>query len=143
MTLYVDASALLRLVLREPGPVADLRQADTLISSELLGVESLRTIDRLRLTGALTLEEASVRAASVNAWLDAVNLVRLRPTVIARASLPLPLPLGTLDALHLATALLWRERRDEPVSIATHDAAFARAARAYGFQVAGVDPDAV
>ena len=143
MTLYVDASALLRLVLREPGPIVDLQQADTLVSSELLGVESLRTIDRLRVTGALTLDEASVRAASINEWLDAVNLVRLRPAVIARASLPLPWALGTLDALHLATALLWRERRDEPVRVATHDAAFGRAARAYGFQVSGVDPDAL
>ena len=29
--------------------------------------------------------------------------------VLARASLPLPTPIGTLGAIHLATAMLWRE----------------------------------
>lgn len=138
MTTYVDASALLRLILREPGPPVELAHAEALVSSELLGVECLRTIDRLRLAGALTMQEASVRTAAIAEWLDAVDLVRLTPPVIARAGLPLPLALGTLDSLHLATALIWHERNEQDVTIATHDAALAQAARAFGFAVVGV-----
>jgi predicted nucleic acid-binding protein len=51
---YLDTSALLRLVLREPGALEVVRSSEALISSELLAVESLRTIDRLRLQGTLT-----------------------------------------------------------------------------------------
>ncbi len=51
---------------------------------------------------------------------------------------PLPTPLGTLDAIHLATALLWRETRDPDLLVATHDRALALAARGSGFRVIGI-----
>jgi hypothetical protein len=51
---YVDTSALLRLVLREGGALDELLDYEQLISSELIAVESCRTIDRLRLQGSLT-----------------------------------------------------------------------------------------
>ncbi len=120
MIAYLDASALLRVVLREPGPAVDLRAFDQLVSSELLGVEALRTIDRLRLTGALSTPEAETRAAKVRDWLDAADLLLLRGPVLSRACDPLPVPLGTLDAIHLVTALAWRDQLDEPLVIATH-----------------------
>jgi hypothetical protein len=47
-------------------------------------------------------------------------------------------PVKTLDALHLASALLWRERSGDPLVFATHDPQQARAARALGFDCAGV-----
>jgi hypothetical protein len=49
----------------------------------------------------------------------------------------MPIPLGTLDALHLSTALLWSEMRNENLVMATHDRALAMAARASGLQVIG------
>jgi hypothetical protein len=57
--------------------------------------------------------------------------------ILARASEPLPIPLGTLDALHLATALVWRERMRQRPVIATHDVGLAVASRAFGFEVVG------
>jgi predicted nucleic acid-binding protein len=135
---YIDTSALLRLVLREPGALDDLRSYDALVSSELVAVESARTIDRLRLQGALTVEEAAARQRTVTEWLEAIDLVLLRPLVLSRASEPLPTPLGTLDAIHLATALIWRERMGGLPTIATHDGALGLAARTFGFDVRGV-----
>jgi predicted nucleic acid-binding protein len=135
---YLDTSALLRIVLREAGALDDLRTYDGLVSSELIAVESARTIDRLRTHGALTMDEAAERIAVVNEWLEAVDLVLLRPPVLSRASEPIPLPLGTLDALHLATALLWRDRIGPLPQLVTHDAALGAAARGYGFEVRGV-----
>ena len=138
MTAYIDTSALLRVILREPGALDDLRSYETLVSSELLAVESVRTIDRLRLQGALTVEEAAVRLRTITEWLEAIDLVLLRPPVLSRASEPLPIPLGTLDAIHLATALIWRERMGALATVATHDSALGLAARTFGFDVRGI-----
>ena len=137
MIAYIDTSALLRLVLREPGALEQLRSYDALVASELIAVESARTVDRLRLQGSLTPEEAATRLRTVNEWLEGIDLVLLRPAVLSRASDPMPMPLGTLDALHLATALIWRERIGPLPAMATHDTALAGAARAFGFDVLG------
>jgi len=135
---YVDTSALLRTVLREPGALDDLRTYDRLVSSELIAVESARTIDRLRNQGTLTLDQAAERLGLVNEWLEAVDLVLLRPPVMSRASEPMPMPLGTLDAIHLATALVWRDRIGPLPQVLTHDAALGAAARGFGFDVRGI-----
>jgi predicted nucleic acid-binding protein len=135
---YVDTSALLRIVLREPGALDDLRSYDALISSEVIAVESARTLDGLRLQGSLTPEEAAARSRIVNEWLEAIDLVLHRSPVLSRASEPMPMPLGTLDALHLATALIWRDRMGPVATMATHDTALGLAARAFGFEVRGI-----
>ena len=137
MIAYIDTSALLRIVLREPGAVDDLRTYDALVSSELIAVESARTIDRLRNQGILTMEEATERIGVINEWLEAVDLVLLRPLVLSRASEPMPMPVGTLDAIHLATALIWRDRLGPLPQMVTHDAALGAAARSFGFEVRG------
>ena len=138
MIAYIDTSALLRIVLREPGALDELRTWDALVSSELIAVESARTIDRLRLQGALTGEEAAARQRTVHEWLEAIDLVLLRTPVLSRASEPMPMPLGTLDALHLATALIWRDRMGSLPTLATHDTALGLAAQAFGFDVRGI-----
>jgi predicted nucleic acid-binding protein len=135
---YLDTSALLRLVLRESGSLdKEVRSWEGLVSSELLAVESLRTIDRLRLQGDLSAEEAASRRATAMEWLEAVDLVLLQRPILARASEPFPTPLGTLDALHLATALVWRDRMHQALVMATHDRDLALAARSFGLDVRG------
>jgi predicted nucleic acid-binding protein len=138
VTAYIHTSALLRLVLREAAALEDLQSYDALVSSELIAVESARAIDRLRLQGALTMEEAAERLRAVTHWLEAIDLVLLRPPVLSRASEPLPTLLGFLDAIHLATALIWRERIGEVRTMATHDSALGLAARTFGFDVRGI-----
>jgi predicted nucleic acid-binding protein len=134
---YLDTSALLRLVLGEPGALAGLRSSEALVSSELIAVESLRTIDRLRLQGALSAEEAASRRALATEWLEAVDLVLIQRSILSRASEPFPTPLGTLDALHLATALVWRDRMRQALVMATHDRNLALGARTFGIEVVG------
>lgn len=136
MRAYLDTSALLRVVLREPGAL-DLRTFRAFTSSEIIATESRRTIDRLRLLGALTVEEAAARNAAVGEWLEATDLVLLRAPVLDRAGQPLPTALGTLDAIHLATMLVWRERLGSSLVVATHDMALGTAARSFGFEVVG------
>jgi predicted nucleic acid-binding protein len=134
---YLDTSALLRLVLREPGGLEEIRSCEALVSSELLAVEALRTIDRLRLQSALSTDEASARRVIVTDWLESVDLILLQRPILSRAGEPFPVPLGTLDAIHLATALVWRDRAQQALVMATHDAGLAAAARAFGIEVLG------
>ena len=138
MIVYLDTSALLRIVLRERGALDEIRSSEALVSSELLAIESLRTLDRLRLQGSLTADEAASRRGAVTDWLEAVDLVLLREPILSRASEPFPVPLGTLDALHLATALVWRDRTRQSLVMATHDGGLALAARTYGIEALGV-----
>jgi hypothetical protein len=64
--------------------------------------------------------------------------VLTRPPVLSRASEPMAMPLGTLDAMHLATALIWRDRVGPLSAIATHDSMLGAAALAFGFDVLGI-----
>jgi predicted nucleic acid-binding protein len=135
---YLDTSALLRLVLREPGALEELRSCEAFVSSELTAVESLRTIDRLRIQGALSTEEAASRRETAMGWLEAVDLVLLQRPILVRASEPFPTPLGTLDAVHLSTALVWQDRMRQRLVMATHDRDLALAARSFGFEIRGI-----
>ena len=74
---------------------------------------------------------------TVTEWLEAIDLVLLRSPVLSRASEPMPMPLGSLDAVHLATALIWRDRVGPLSAMATHDPVLASAARSFGFDVLG------
>jgi predicted nucleic acid-binding protein len=135
---YVDSSVLLRLVLGEPKALrpADL---DPALTSALTEVECLRTLDRLLAQGRLSADHLATRRAAIFDLLVAVEIVDLAPPILRRAAEPFPTPLGTPDALHLATALLWRERHPrDHTPFATHDVELARAARACGLDVTGV-----
>src|SRR5690606_8607914 len=82
MNAYLDTSVLLRLVLGEPAALDDLSTYEHLVSSELIAVESHRTIDRLRLQGALTVDAAIASLDRVTEWLQSVDQVLLRAPVL-------------------------------------------------------------
>ncbi len=139
MSCYVDSSVLLRVVLRAPGQLEGWERLEGTVTSELARVECLRTLDRLVIHGQLDAEEVPERMEAIHHILEAVDLLPLTPAVLARAAQRFSQPLGTLDAIHLATALLWRDATgEERAELATHDVELARAARAVGFEVLGV-----
>lgn len=137
MIPYIDSSVILRAVLGQPGVIGGLKEPGRAVSSSLARVECLRTLDRLRLEEGLSDTEITRRREAVFHLLDSLVLVEPGPSVLERAAQPLPTVLGTLDAIHLATALLWQELHREQVTVATHDIALARAARASGLEVLG------
>lgn len=137
MNAYIDSSALLRVVLGERAPVREWPRIDTPVSSEIVRIECLRTLDRARLKLGLVDEEVARRRGQLLEHLDSFDMVPLQPSVLARAAEPFPTSLRTLDALHLATAELVRGRYAE-LRFVTHDHELATAARALGFAVLGV-----
>lgn len=136
MNVYVDSSVLLRVVLGEPGRLRIWSKITTPVASELIRLECLRTIDRARIRFGLPDQEVASRRAAVLEAIDTFLLIPIQPALLERAAEPFPTLLGSLDALHLASALLVRDRFEELV-LATHDEVLALAARAVGFRVYG------
>jgi len=137
MTAYLDSSVLLRLVLGQAGTLSEWRTVRRGIASALVEVECLRTLDRLRLRERIPDTDLAIRRETVFRLLEAVELVEPTRAILTRAAHPLPTELGTLDAIHLATALAWQEREGLALTMATHDLALATAARASGLRVVG------
>ena len=136
MNVYVDSSVLLRVVLGERPRLRVWGRITNAVSSELIRLECLRTIDRARLRLGLADEVVAERRGSVLEAIEGFSLVAVVPPVLERAGEPFPTMLGSLDAIHLASALLVRNEFEE-LSLATHDDELALAARAVGFRVHG------
>lgn len=137
MTAYVDASVLLRVALGQPDALGEWARIERGISSALIATESLRTLDRLRQRVKLDDVEVARRRAKILEFIGALELVDIDAAVLDRAAQPMPTELGTLDAIHLATALLWKDMTGQHLTMATHDGALALASRAYGLPVIG------
>ncbi|MEZ4416143.1 MAG: PIN domain-containing protein [Gemmatimonadota bacterium] len=138
MIAYLDASVLLRMVLGQPGRLTQWRTIETGVTSSLAEVECLRTLDRLRLLEGLDDAVLAERRSALIRMFESMHVVDPTRTILNRASLPLPTTLGTLDAIHLATAMLWREETEADLVMATHDNALGLAAQAVGLAVIGV-----
>jgi uncharacterized protein len=136
LNAYVDSSVLLRIVLGEPEPLASWGRITQALSNELIRLECLRTIDRARVQNRLADVAVSRHRADVLEAIDGISLIPLTTPVLERAAEPFPTLLGSLDAIHLATALLVRDQYED-LMFATHDQQLAVAARAMGFAVAG------
>jgi hypothetical protein len=94
-------------------------------------------MDRLRFwTPPLDSQALAARREAAFRVLEGLETIEITRVVLARASQPLPTPLGTPDAIHLVSAMGWREQF-EGLLFATHDLALAAAARASGFEVLG------
>ena len=137
MIAYLDSSVLLRKVLRQPRALREWAAIRTGVASALAETECLRSLDRLRLRTGLSDRDLARRREAVFRLLESLEVVEVTAPVLARAAQPMPTELGTLDAIHLATALLWREHSGGDIVMATHDAALATAARACGLAVVG------
>ena len=124
--IYLDTSAMLKLLFDEAGSMGlrDYLSNDAaLVSSTLLVVEGRRGV----------LRRAPERIAKLDLLLTQVKTVAISDTIIESASrLPSPM-LRSLDAIHLATALLIREDVDALVS---YDDRLTAAATAHGLKTA-------
>jgi predicted nucleic acid-binding protein len=127
--IYLDSSVLLASVFREPrSPPVALWDAE-LTSSRLLQYEVWTRLNAYGLT--------SSHGERARSRLDRVNFVQLNETALARALQPFPIPLRTLDALHLATIDFLR-KNGEPIELVSYDGRLIMAAQAFGVPIAAL-----
>ena len=141
MIAYIDSSVLLRVVLTEDHPLKEWDDLEGGIASSLLTVEGYRTLDQLWHRDELTDSELAEKRVLFTTFLPNLEIQPLDQRVLDLAAQPLPTSLATLDAIHLATAMLYRASQpsdQRPIYFATHDVALARAAKAMHFDVIGV-----
>jgi len=138
LIVYLDTSVVLRVLFGQTAPLKEWGRWERAYSSELMGVEARRVIDRLRLESALD-DDGVVQAQEALTGIEqGIGTIRVTRVVLRRASLPMATVVKTLDAIHLASALLFQERHGQPLTFATHDRQQASAARALGYSVIGI-----
>ena len=119
--IYLDSSvALAHLLAEDRSPPESLWQ-QTLASSRLLEYEVWNRIHALRLGDS--------HGEAVRDLISRLALIELATPVLARALEPFPIPVRTLDALHLASIEFLRASRQE-VELVTYDFKLMAAARA-------------
>ncbi|MFQ5740877.1 MAG: type II toxin-antitoxin system VapC family toxin [Acidobacteriota bacterium] len=125
--VYLDSSALVKLILEEPESealLARLAYWANRVSSELAIVEVTRAARR-----ASTDPRVLSRAQRV---LAAVNLLRIERSMVERAALLEAVTLRSLDAIHLASALSFGGDLE---GMAVYDSRLQEAARQSGIPV--------
>ena len=119
--LYLDSSAIVKLVVREPGSSAlvDVVSSDPdVVSSAIAYTEVMRAIRR-----------AAGPTGRAEHVLRSIALVPVDQAILREAATLAPTSLRSLDAVHLASALSLRPDVDGFVS---YDARLSRAATAAG-----------
>lgn len=138
MPTYFDSSVVVSLFVDEPlsARAGALWLADEdRVSSSLLPIECINAQRRASSGGRVIAHGAASRLAALLEEVtlkqvddDVVEIVRRTPALTRCRS---------LDVVHLATALHFAERSDEPLVMATFDARMAEAAAAVGLKVSG------
>ena len=122
---YLDSSAIVKLVAREPESASlrrFLRRRGAVVSSALARTEVTRAV--------LELPDPFLRRA--NDVLARIDLVRINNRVLMDAGLLQPPSLRSLDAIHIATAALFANTLS---GFITYDTRMSRAASSYGWTV--------
>ena len=138
MIVYAESSAVLAWLLgesNEPLVRAALDGADRVVTSSLTALECARGLLRAKLAGRISRmqELATLRVLDDAEITWDVHSLNERVVVRARATLPVE-PVRTLDALHLATALVLQEAIG-PLAVLSFDERVRANAMALGFAV--------
>ncbi len=110
--IYLDTSVALAQLLAEDRVPPPTLWEETLVSSRLLHYEVWGRVHARNL--------GSTHADAVHHLLGRVAVIELSNRVLARALEPFPAPVGTLDAMHLASLEFLRER-GQRIELASYD----------------------
>ena len=138
MKIYAESSAVLAWLLGEEAAprVRDiLRKAELVIASDLTLLECDRVLIRALALGEIEEAAAADRRAHLNAAAAHWHVLSLSTDIVDRARRPFPAePIRTLDAMHLASALMARSGA-AGVEILSLDDRVRRAGEQLGFHL--------
>lgn len=134
--LYVESSALLRVLLEgDSGLEGRLGEFGRLLTSSLTLIEVPRTLARAQRERRLTHETFEGVRRRFSVFARACMVAEITKSVRERAALEFPIePVRSLDAIHLATIVVWTDTL-RPIVVASCDDRVARNARALGYEV--------
>jgi predicted nucleic acid-binding protein len=126
LVIYIDSSVVLAQLFAEDRQPRTMLWDQVLVSSRLLEYEVWNRV----LARSQRLDRTRIVAL-----LGKVDMTELSEFALRRALEPFPVPVRTLDALHLATAVFLNSESD-PVQLASYDGRMLTAARALGIEAA-------
>ncbi|MDX9953639.1 MAG: type II toxin-antitoxin system VapC family toxin [Anaerolineae bacterium] len=139
MILYLDASALVKRYVAEPGSdeVSRLIAGAAVVGTSLITrAETSAALAKAARVGALTREAAAAALQVFRSEWPFLIRVQATELVLTRAdTLAWELGLRGYDAVHLASASIWQEGMGEAVTLATFDRQLWDAARTQGLAV--------
>ena len=127
--IYLDTSvALAQLLAEDRSPPSSL-WAGPLVASRLLAYELWTRLNARRLDRS--------HGEEARALIQRVALIELAPPVLERALEPFPVPVRTLDALHLAS-ITFLLGRGQTVELASYDERLVAAAQTLAVPIAAI-----
>jgi len=143
MILYLDASALVKRYVAEPGSmeVGDaISRADVVGTALISRAEVAAALAKATRVGALTQEEASACLQVFRGeWPDLMRVQVTEMVVTRAATFAWEHGLRGYDAVHLAPASLWQDALGEPVMLSTFDRQLWKAAMHVGLALHPTD----
>jgi predicted nucleic acid-binding protein len=136
--IYLDSSALLRFLLQHSNFINLVEYKNEFVSSELLRLECQRALIRYRLNQELRDEGLLQLTEQLNDLLSRISLLKVNSEILESASQNWGVNLGSLDSIHLASALFIKKEKKSAIQIFTHDKALYTAARLSNLEVTGV-----
>lgn len=136
--IYFDTSVWLKLYISEAGSAqaAELASAYQIVSSSIILTESLSAIKRRFSNRELSKAHFNQITKQVIADLVSINTMPLNSRNLSKAEkIVLETPSGTLDALHIAAALLFQDITTLALPFATADKRQALSAEQVGLKV--------
>ncbi len=119
--IYVDTSVVLAQLLAEDRRPPATLWSETLITSRLMEYEIWTRLHARQL--------ADTHGDAARGLIGRIAMLELSPPVLSRALEAFPLPVRTLDALHLASCEYLRSQ-GQPVALASYDRRMTTVARA-------------
>jgi hypothetical protein len=124
--IYLDSSVILARLFAEAASPTEKFWAQRFTSSRLLDYEVMNRVNlRVGIAGL---------ADNARAIIDRVELIDLSPVALARSLAPFPIPVKTLDGLHLAT-MHYLQANGQSFRLASYDRRLIAAANAIGVAV--------
>ena len=139
MFAYLDSSVLLRIILDQKDKLDCLSIYKKVYSSRLIKTECMRTLNRLLLESQISEVQFSELTQRLLFSLVGIEIIGITESVLEEAEEHFPRAVGTLDAIHLSSAIsLTNIIEQTDLEILTHDTQLGKAALALGMKVVGI-----
>jgi predicted nucleic acid-binding protein len=138
MIAYIDSSVLLRILLDEEGKLEEFKKIELGISSVLLKIECLRTLDRLRFENQYNDDEYMESRSLFLSAFKKISFIKLSNSIVESSCRPWGVPVKSLDSIHLASALQWKQSEEKNLVFLTHDRRLGNVAKSNGLDVSGI-----
>ena len=135
MIAYADSSAILRTILSQPGAFGSWTKCTLVATSALAWIECSRAIERLRLVSSIDDKQRAKISSKAREFFDQLTVFDVNDSILEGAAGSFPTVVGTLDAIHLYTAILWKSSSNLDVVMVSHDEQLNTAALASGLRI--------